>query len=161
MFCPCQWWVSKKIGQSWVGGVSSIQLLVILWIFLQCEAPKYCLSYWSVSCICVNVRQSRPVSNNDRSGSPTRQPSRVPVDSTYINYEEEDDYMDEAFAPSDGLEPSDTGYWSGRSCPTRCMSLYDFQVGGATCLSVIIFLLPLFWAAAVFNYRMWWVIVKD
>ncbi|KAI0238078.1 Protein nervous wreck [Lamellibrachia satsuma] len=75
--------------------------------------------------------ESRPTSNDDRGGSPTGQPSRVPTDSTYINYEE-DDYIDETFAPSgDSLEPSDNGYWSGRSYPTRCMSLYDFQASNA------------------------------
>ncbi|KAK2176270.1 hypothetical protein NP493_673g01034 [Ridgeia piscesae] len=80
--------------------------------------------------------QSRPTSNDDRGGSPTGQTSRVPTDSTYINYEE-DDYIDETFAPSgDSLEPSDNGYWSGRSYPTRCMSLYDFHASNADELSL-------------------------
>ena len=63
--------------------------------------------------------------------------SSLPNDSTYINYEEEDDFVDETFETSDGVatttavtttETESVGYSSGRVYPQRCIALYDFQV---------------------------------
>ena len=41
VFCPCQWWVSKKrsLDGGWVGGVSSIQFFLDFWNFLTLQSP--------------------------------------------------------------------------------------------------------------------------
>ena len=42
VFCPCQWWVSKKTKfgwGGWVGGVSSIQFFLDFWNFFTLQSP--------------------------------------------------------------------------------------------------------------------------
>ena len=60
-----------------------------------------------------------------------------PNDSTYINYEEEDDFIDETFEGTEAastlmtasnVDSSSTGYSSEKGFPIMCLALYDFEV---------------------------------
>lgn len=78
--------------------------------------------------------QSRAESGAEKESMGER--ASIPNDSTYINYEEDDDFVDDTFEATERARASvgDAGdvdsmtYSSGRTFPIPCVALYDFQV---------------------------------
>ena len=56
----------------------------------------------------------------------------APNGSTYVNYQDDDECIDDAFevtgVPPASQNSSSTGYASTRAAYTRCVALYSFQV---------------------------------
>ncbi len=82
-------------------------------------------------------QQSRTESAADDSQHDTshQSTSSLPNDSTYINYEEEDDFVDDTFESETKKATGDTesgGYSSGKIFPQSCTALYDFAVSTQT-----------------------------
>lgn len=59
-----------------------------------------------------------------------------PNDSTYVNYEDDDDDYPETFAENNQMtaDADSSGYTSGRVYPIKCHALYDFQVHAKSAL---------------------------
>lgn len=86
------------------------------------------------------VLQSRTQSTVEEQQNNRMSQSQQPNDSTYINYEEEDDFVDETFDPAGTTAAAtstiapvtnhdDSGSYTTSGLPIMCMALYDFQVG--------------------------------
>ena len=83
---------------------------------------------------------------------PESSPARVtqPNDSTYINYQEEDDYVDETFERQTSTTTADNGEapagpatndydsYVPTGLPIMCMALYDFQVSIVVIVQVLL-----------------------
>ena len=95
--------------------------------------------------------------------------STAPNGSTYINYQDEDECIDDAFESTDvthgaRLGSESTGYASARNYPVRCVALYSFQVNGS-----LIFLIACCIRGTMFQFfyrgnlfaRHWWISRKE
>ncbi|ELU08892.1 hypothetical protein CAPTEDRAFT_225696 [Capitella teleta] len=67
--------------------------------------------------------------------SVTSQPT-APSDSTYVNYQEEDDFVDDTFTEANSTRSLSAGYSSGRVYPIKCFALYDFEASNGDELSI-------------------------
>ena len=75
------------------------------------------------------LQQSRTASVTEEAhanqiNSTTSQPN----DSTYIHYDDDDDYPETFTENNTGQDVESSGYSSGRVYPIKCYALYDFQV---------------------------------